>query len=85
MIPRIESAQYVADYRIRLRFADGCEGEIDLRGELWGDVFEPLKDPALFRNFHLSAELNTITWSTGVDLAPEFLYEHCIGKLAVRP
>jgi hypothetical protein len=29
MTPRLESAGYVGGYRIRLRFADGCAGEID--------------------------------------------------------
>lgn len=75
MIPRLKSAQYLTGYRIHLRFADGREGEIDLENELWGEVFEPLKDPALFRTFRVDTELNTITWSTGADLAPEFLYE----------
>jgi len=75
MIPRLEIAQYVADYRIRLRFADGREGEIDLAGELWGEVFEPLRDPVIFRSFQVDRELNTITWPTGADLAPEYLYE----------
>ena len=75
MIPKIESAEYVADYRIRLQFADGRQGEIDLAEELWGDVFEPLKEPSLFRQFRLDAELNTIAWETGADLAPEYLYE----------
>ena len=74
MIPKLESAQYVAGYRIYLRFADGRHGEIDLAQELWGEVFEPLRDPALFRGFSLNRELNTITWPTGADLAPEFLY-----------
>jgi hypothetical protein len=75
MIPKLESAEYVSGYRIRLRFADGRAGEIDLTDELWGEVFEPLKDPALFRRFRVDRELSTITWETGADLAPEFLYE----------
>lgn len=75
MTPRLESAEYVAGYRILLRFADGRAGEVDLAGELWGEVFEPLKDPAMFRRFRLDYELNTIAWETGADLAPEFLYE----------
>jgi hypothetical protein len=81
MIPKLESAEYVADYRIRLRFADGREGEIDLAGELWGEVFEPLKDTSLFRRFRLDTELNTIEWETGADLAPEYLYE----KVTAQP
>jgi hypothetical protein len=88
MTPKLESAEYVADYRIRLRFADGRQGEIDLAGELWGDVFEPLKDLAVFRRFRLDTELNTITWETGADLAPEYLYERAAAQpaaAAVRP
>ena len=58
-----------------MRFADGTEGDVDLEAELWGDVFEPLKDLAVFRDFRLDVELNTVTWPSGADLAPEFLYE----------
>jgi hypothetical protein len=62
-------------FRIRLRFADGRSGEIDLTDDLWGEVFEPLKDPTVFRRFRVDTELNTISWDTGADLAPEYLYE----------
>ncbi len=75
MIPKLESAEYVGGYRIRLRYADGRTGEVDLSGELWGEVFEPLKDPAVFRRFRIDRETNTIAWETGADLAPEYLYE----------
>ena len=59
-------------------FDDGKGGVIDLEGELWGEVFEPLRDPALFRRFRLDEELETIVWPTGADLAPEFLYERAV-------
>jgi hypothetical protein len=75
MTPKLESAEYAGGYRIRVRFADGCAGEIDLAGELWGEVFEPLKDLAVFERFRVDPELNTISWETGADLAPEYLYE----------
>jgi len=81
MIPKLESAEYIADYRIRIRFADGRQGEIDLAEDLWGEVFEPLKDVSVFRQFRLDAALNTIAWETGADLAPEYLYE----KVAAQP
>jgi hypothetical protein len=58
-----------------VRFADGTNAEIDLESEIWGEVFEPLKDPEVFRRFRLDRELNTLTWPSGADLAPEFLYE----------
>jgi len=67
-------AKYLRDYVIWLRFEDGTEDEVDLAGELYGPVFEPLKDPEYFRSFTV-AEYGTIAWPNGADLAPEFLYE----------
>ena len=76
MTPRLTGAEYLGEYRIRVSFDDGTVGELDLEQELWGEVFEPLKDPELFRSFELNDELSTIVWPTGADLAPEFLYKH---------
>lgn len=73
MLPRIEQAHYVSGYTLWLRFSDGAEGEVDLSAELYGEVFEPLKDPTYFRSFRLAPELRTIVWPNGADFAPEFL------------
>jgi len=75
MLPRVKEAEYVRDYVIHIRFADGVEGDIDLKKELAGEVFEPLKDPAYFQRFTVHPELHTVTWPNGADFAPEFLYE----------
>jgi hypothetical protein len=75
MLPRLQVAEYRRDYRLWLRFADGVEGEVDLRDELWGEVFEPLQDKSKFAGFILDQELGTIVWPNGADFAPEFLYE----------
>jgi hypothetical protein len=75
MIPQLTSAEYVGGYVVRVRFADGVEGDVDLRRELYGEVFEPLKSTDVFQRFHLDSELNTISWPCGADFAPEFLYE----------
>jgi hypothetical protein len=79
MIPRVTTAEYVRDYVIHVRFADGVEGDVDLREELDGEVFEPLRDPAYFRAFTVHPDLHTVTWPNGADFAPEFLY----GKVKV--
>ena len=71
----------LAAWPARVKFEDGSQGEIDLASELWGAVFEPLKDPETFRNFEV-AEYGTVAWPNGADLAPEFLYERA--RVAVR-
>jgi len=78
MTPDLLKATYVDQYRIQLTFADGTEGIIDLRDELWGEVFEPLKDVEVFRSFRVNTELSTIEWPSRADLAPEFLYEQTL-------
>jgi len=75
MIPRVAEARYVQDFVIHLRFTDGAEGDVDLRDELYGEMFEPLKDQALFQQFSVHPEFHTLTWPNGADVAPEFLYE----------
>ncbi len=41
---------------------------------MWGEMFEPLRDPEYFQRFEVHADLNTLTWPNGADLAPEYLY-----------
>ncbi len=75
MVPKLTEAEYKCEYRIRLKFSDATEGEVDFQNELWGEMFEPLKDKNLFANFSIHPELQTIVWPNGADFAPEFLYQ----------
>ena len=76
MFPEIVDSKYVADYKVWLKFDDGKEGEIDLKDELWGEMFEPLNDVNYFKRVRLDKELGTICWENGADFAPEFLYDN---------
>lgn len=78
MTPRLAWAEYLRDYKIHVTFDDGLQGIIDLEGELWGEVFEPLKNTDVFRSFRMDNELDTIVWPTGADLAPELLHERAV-------
>ncbi len=84
MVPRLCGAEYLRDYKILAMFEDGKTGVIDLEHELWGEVFEPLRDVGLFRRFTFDPEADTIVWPTGADLAPEYLYENAVA-VASRP
>jgi len=75
MIPEIVEARYERNYTLFIRFSDGTEGEVDLRLELHGEIFEPLKDISTFKTFSVHPEFHTICWPNGADFAPEFLYE----------
>ena len=78
MILHVVEAHYEHDYVVRVKFNDGAEGLVDLAAELYGEMFEPLRDPARFRAFRVDPELETIVWDNGADLAPEFLHEHLV-------
>lgn len=62
MIPRVEKARYMGDFTVHVRFADGTEGDVDLSDELYGEVFEPLKDQTLFGQVSVHPEFHTLSW-----------------------
>jgi Protein of unknown function (DUF2442) len=72
---RIRSVEPFEGFVLRLSFDDGTVREIDLEAELWGPVFEPLRDdPEFFRQVRVDEELGTIVWPNGADLDPDVLH-----------
>jgi hypothetical protein len=68
-------------HRLRLRFDDGVEGEVDLSKRLTFDgVFAPLQDPEFFARVQVHPEFGTISWPNDVDLDPVVLYSLVTGK-----
>ena len=81
---RVVDARHVRDYVVWLRFSDCTEGNVDLRRELHGEVFEPLKDKKFFRSLAVHPDWHTIAWANGADFAPEFLYSAVKARLTRR-
>lgn len=75
MFLHVKDVAYLDGYKLRLGFSDAVIKDVDLQDELYGEVFEPLKDPELFKQVTINPETNTIEWPNGADFAPEFLYE----------
>ena len=75
MLIDVIEVKYVRDFTVWVKFEDGTEGELDLSEELYGPIFEPLRDISYFKQVKVNPELGTIVWPNGADLAPEFLYE----------
>jgi hypothetical protein len=71
MFVHVDEVEYVGNYCLRLHFSNGAAGIIDLESELYGEVFEPLRDQTLFQQVYLTSR--TIEWPNGADFAPEFL------------
>ena len=71
----VTGVRHLRDYVLWLQFSDGTAGEVDLADDLHGEIFEPLRDPEMFRTVRLDPELDTVSWENGADLAPEYLYE----------
>jgi len=78
MILHVVEAHYEHGCVVRVKFNDGAEGLVDLADELYGEMFEPLRDPDRFRAFRVDPELETVVWENGADLAPEFLHERLV-------
>ena len=76
---KVIDVKQLGGYVLRLTFSDGVVRDIDLADELWGEMFEPLRDSAQFGGVRVDPELGTVVWLNGADLDPEGLRE------SVRP
>jgi hypothetical protein len=76
---RVKSVEALPGFRLAVQFEDGVSGVVDLSGELFGEMFEPLREEAYFRQVGLD-EFGVICWPNGADLAPDALHQ----ELAAR-
>jgi len=81
MLNDVIEVRALGGYRVRLRFQDGVQGELDL-GRLirFRGVFAPLKDEREFAKVRVDPELGTLVWPSGADLDPDVLYSELTGK-----
>lgn len=71
---RVRTVEPLSDFLLRVGFDDGTVREVDLKDELWGPMFEPLRDPQVFRQVQVDEELGTVVWPNGADLDPDVLH-----------
>ena len=81
LLLHVVSVKYLDNYQLKLTFNNGIEGIVDLEPELYGEIFEPLKDKSLFQKVFLTSR--TIEWPNGADFAPEFLFEIAFNKQSI--
>jgi hypothetical protein len=73
---RVTSVEALADFRLRVAFADGVTGVVDMSGLLHSTragVFAALADPCLFAQVRL--EYGAVAWPGELDLAPDAMHD----------
>ncbi len=75
LTPDITAVSALRHGVLRLTFADGVTGEVEVLGRMRGPVFEQARTPAGFSAVTVDSESGTIVWPGGADLAPDTLYE----------
>jgi len=75
LTPDITAVSIVRHGVLRLTFADGLMGEVEVLDRMRGPVFEQARTPEGFAAVEVDAETGTVVWPGGADLAPDTLYE----------
>ena len=83
-LPRITRVEPLSGFRLAVEFSDGVRGEVDLAEDLWGPVFEPLRERALFVQAAVD-RFGAVCWPNGADLAPDALHARLTGTAAPIP
>ena len=65
----------VGAHTLRVEFADGLVQTIDFTPVLTGELYGPLRDPALFAQVQLDPEARTLVWRNGADFDPATLHD----------
>ena len=74
-IYRITSVECIQPHSLLLRFNDGLSRTIDFEGILEGELYGPLRDPAVFAQVTLDPEIHTVVWPCGADFDPATLHD----------
>jgi hypothetical protein len=84
MLYRIVKLAVLPRYRLHIEFEDGSAGVIDLADDLYGPMFEPLRNEAFFAQAALD-EFGAVCWPNGADYAPDAMYDIITGKRHLQP
>ena len=81
-LPDVIAVRFLGDHRLRLRFDDGVEGDLDLSDRLdFEGVFTPLRDPEYFARVRVDPEAGTICWPNQANIDPLTLHCWVTGEL----
>ncbi len=68
-------------YKLRIRYTDGVEGDVDVSHLVGEGVFSLWNDPIVFEKVSIGSS-GQIQWGENVELCPDALYMEITGKRA---
>lgn len=74
-IYRVTSFELLGKHLLRVGFDDGLTREINLEPVLQGEIYGPLRDPAVFASVEIDPEIHTLVWPGGADFDPAILHD----------
>ena len=79
---RIEIAQPLTGYRLKVRFNDGLEGIYPVEPERRGGVFLKLLEAKTFNAVTINPDFGCVEWPGGIDLCPDTMHQALAGSVA---
>ena len=75
LLCRVHAFKIVAPWTISVEFDDASRQVIDFKPVLKGELYGPLRDPALFNQVSIDADARTLVWPNGADFDPATLHD----------
>ena len=74
-IHRVTSFEVVGQHTLRVEFDDRTSQVINFESVLKGELYGPLREPAVFRQVAINTECQTLVWPNGADFDPAILHD----------
>jgi len=85
MIVHVTEVRVAGPHSLELAFDNGVRKRVNLRRELYGPIFEPLREPTYFSQVYLNDDTGTVAWPNGADFAPDFLLQMEREEVSAQP
>ena len=76
MHPKINSASTIDDHTLLIEFDNNQKKTYDITPLLKNEVFQPLKNHALFKSVNVETGGYAVTWSDSIDISEYELWRH---------
>jgi hypothetical protein len=80
---RVTHVETGPDWTLNVTFSDGVTGCVSLEDRLFGPMFEPLRDPAVFSQAFVD-DFGAVCWPSGADVAPDGLHARVQAEAEAR-